>query len=322
MKTLFKKILIVIGKYLGTLILAVLIFVIGAICIFEQGPSTQIRDLFVVTVQQSSAAKPLAKLFLSDETVAKIMEDNSTKDEEIISAGDVIEIDDTLDKSLITIEDIVGPTYDGKLMIVNDPSRISVYCIGLNSEQGTTVKKAVKSQEALAGINGGGFADKAGTGSGNEPLGIVVSNGKWVFGESNGRTSLIGFDKDDKLVVGYMTAAQAKERGIRDAVSWNPPLIVDGEIIERKGDGGLNPRTAIGQRADGAVLLLVINGRRVDCIGASYSDIAGIMKDHGAVIAGNLDGGNSSAMVYDGELISRPSSLNGERDIPTFFLVK
>lgn len=317
-----KKILKIVGIYLGMLLLAVLIFLVGTVAIFEKGPSEQVRDLFVVTVQQSSAAKPLAHLFLSKETVSQIMEDNTTKEEDFISSGVDIEIDDKLDKNAIIIEDIEGPTYTGKLMIVNNPKRISVYCVKPEAGHGVTVLDTVKKTGAIAGINGGGFEDKAGTGSGNAALGIVVSNGEWIFGENSERVGLIGFDNDDKLVVGYMTAAQAKERGIRDAVSWAPPLIVDGQIVERKGDGALNPRTAIGQRADGAVLLLVVNGRRATSIGATYSDIAGILKNHGAVVAGNLDGGNSSIMVYNNEIINIPASVNGERYIPTVFLVK
>ena len=116
-------------KVFFTLILAVLIFVVGAIYIFERGPSEEIRDLFVVTVQQSSAAKPLAKLFLSSDTVAKIMEENTAKDEDLITDADLVEIDETLDMDAIIVEDVHGSTFNGKMMIVNDPSRVYVYDI-------------------------------------------------------------------------------------------------------------------------------------------------------------------------------------------------
>ena len=147
-------------KYFFTLVAAALIFVVGAIYIFEKGPSEEIRDIFVVTVQQSSAAKPLARLFLSAETVDKIMEENTAKDEDLITDGDLVEIDDTLDMDAITVEDVHGSTFNGKMMIVNDPSRVYVYDIpDYTADWGMIVSDMVKADDAIAGINGGGFLD-------------------------------------------------------------------------------------------------------------------------------------------------------------------
>lgn len=317
-KGIIKKI----GIILLTTVLAIILFLLAIIYIFEKGPSTQIRDIFVATVDQSSAAKPLARIFLSKETVNKILEDNSFESEKIISNPSGIEISDNLDKDEITIEDINGPTYKGKMMIVNDPSRISLYCVPKDSKSGEKVSEVVEKLGAIAGINGGGFVDTIGLGSGSKPLGIVMVNGEWINGNKEEKQSVVGFDNENKLVVGYMTGYQAIERGVRDAVSWKPPLIIDGQNVAFNGTGGLNPRTAIGQRADGAVLLLVIDGRHSNSIGAGYLDLAGIMKDYGAVVAGNLDGGNSSIMVYKGEILNNPSSMNSERNIPTMFIVK
>ena len=310
-------------KVFFTLLAAVLIFALGSIYIFERGPSEEVRDLFVVTVQQSSAAKPLARLFLSEETVKKIMEENTAKDEDLITDGDMIEIDDTLDMDAIIIEDVHGPTFNGKMMIVNDPSRVYVYDIpNYYAEWGMMVSDMVKAEDAIAGVNGGGFLDVNGLGSGAMPLGIVMSKGEWKNGNLADSFQVIGFDNDNKLVVGYMTGYQAVERGVRDAVAWGPALIINGEAVDVGNGGGLNPRTAIGQRADGAVLLLVVDGRQPSSIGASYYDLIGVMQQYGAVNAANLDGGNSSSMVYDGKVITNTASLNGERELPTAFLVK
>ena len=84
---------------------------------------------------------------------------------------------------------------------------------------------------------------------------------------------------------------------------------------------GVNPRTAIGQRADGAVLLLVIEGRQARSLGATYADLSDIMLQYGAVNACNLDGGSSSTLWFDGEYINSSASLIGDRRIPTAFLV-
>ncbi len=310
-------------KFFGTLLLAALIFLVGAIYIIEKGPSEEIRDLFVVTVQQSSAAKPLAKLFLSEEKVKQIMEENTAKDGDLITDGDLVEIDDTLDMDAIIVEDVHGSTFNGKMMIVNDPSRVYVYDIpDYTAAWGMMVSDMVKTDDAIAGINGGGFLDINGLGNGSVPLGIVISKGQWKNGDQYSSYQVIGFDNNNKLVVGYMTGVEAMERGIRDAVEWGPALIVNGEAVDVGNGGGLNPRTAIGQRADGAVLLLVIDGRQPSSIGASYYDLIGVMQQYGAVNAANLDGGNSSSMVYNGEVITNTASLNGERELPTAFLVR
>ena len=84
---------------------------------------------------------------------------------------------------------------------------------------------------------------------------------------------------------------------------------------------GLNPRTAIGQRSDGAILLLVIDGRQVISIGASLWDLVDIFQKYGAVNACNLDGGSSTLMWYQGDYINNCASVIGIRPVPTTFLV-
>ena len=86
---------------------------------------------------------------------------------------------------------------------------------------------------------------------------------------------------------------------------------------------GINPRTAIGQRADGAVLMLVIDGRQVHSAGATYQDCVDIMLDYGAVNACNMDGGSSTAMYYQGKYVNSISSSNGQcRPLPNAFMFK
>ena len=110
--------------------------------------------------------------------------------------------------------------------------------------------------------------------------------------------------------------------GIRDAVSFGPALIVNGEAANYSGvGGGLNPRTAIGQRADGAVLLLCIEGRRSSSMGATMADLIDIMVQYGAVNAFNLDGGMSSSMYYNGEEIIDNANIRQDRAIPTAWVV-
>ena len=165
--------------------------------------------------------------------------------------------------------------------------------------------------------------DENGVGDGGSPIGLVISGGVMMNGYPSLVSEVIGFDRDNRLVVGNMSAQEALDRGIRDAVNFGPILVVNGEPAQISGSGGgLNPRTAIGQREDGAVLLLVIDGRQSHSLGASYKDLIEIMLEFGAVNAANLDGGSSSLMVYEDEIITTCASLYGSRKIPTAFLVR
>lgn len=69
-------------------------------------------------------------------------------------------------------------------------------------------------------------------------------------------------------------------------------------------------------------MLLVIDGRQASSLGASYKDCVEVMVKYGAVNAANLDGGTSSVMVYDGEIINSTFALYGAREVPTSFLIK
>ena len=304
------------------ILIVFLLLLTALIYVFEKGPSPEIRDIFVVTVQQSSAAKPLAYLFLDKEEVAEIMEANSAVDDTIISDSDNVQIDTDNVSDEIYVEDVYGPSYNGKMMIIKDPSRVYVYTLpNFNVSHGMYLTEMVEAEGAIGGVNGGGFYDAGGLGDGTIPYGYVFSRGTFRYGASDSY-SMAGFDRDHKLVVGYMTYQEASNRGITDALCWGPPLIINGYAVDVGYGGGLNPRTAIGQTADGTVLLLVIDGRQPSSIGASYNDLIGIMFQYGAVNAYNLDGGNSSGMVYNGEIITNMASINGQRYLPTAVLVK
>lgn len=96
-----------------------------------------------------------------------------------------------------------------------------------------------------------------------------------------------------------------------------------GEPAITQGDGGwgLAPRTAIGQKKDGTILMLVIDGRQVGSIGATLKDVQEIMLEYGAFNAANLDGGASSVLYYKNKIINHPCSQYGERNAPSFFIV-
>ena len=242
----------------------------------------------------------------------------------------------------IELHEISGPMYHGALLIVYDPSRVICATIDnyTHSGAGMTLEQLIEKYGAVAGINGGQYEDESGLGIGGWPVGVVMSQGVlradnadefYEAGtDENGdpiyetRTALptVGFTQDDILVVGTFGGGYAESMGLRDAVSFGPALIVNGEAANYSGvGGGLNPRTAIGQRADGAVLLLCIEGRRSSSMGATMADLIDIMVQYGAVNAFNLDGGMSSSMYYNGEEIVDNANIRQDRAIPTAWVV-
>jgi len=321
----FLKILTAFSAVVSSLIVSVLIILIAVVTLVFYGPSPTARDMLVLTSLETSAMKFLPHLYFSQDAIDGIIAANSAHETGETSNGDDVVIPkDDLDLEKIEIIDIKGPTFIGKLMIVNDPSRVYVGTIDNFSTEtgGERLLDMVKKDNAIGGINGGAFKDVGGVGNGGMPMGIVIKDGRIVIDTPSSYRVLIGFDKQHKLVVGSMSAQEALDRGVVDAVSFGPLLVLNGERVPITGSGGgLNPRTAIGQRADGAMLLLVIDGRQPSSLGASFKDVADIMIEYGAVNSAALDGGSSTLMVYENQILNQTSLLTGPRRIPTFILV-
>lgn len=223
----------------------------------------------------------------------------------------------------IEIVDVRGETYNGKMMIISDPKRVFVAVPDSYGEtkRGLTLDGYIEKYGAVGGINGGGFYDPNGTGRGGVPEGIVIYEGKLLWGDYGTEYWIAGLDENGLLYVNKMTPEEALSLGIKYAASYGPALVING-VPRTRLYGGLNPRTAIGQRADGAILMLVIDGRSVSSLGATYDDLAEIMVSFGAVNATNLDGGSSSLMSYKGEHLTRSAYIFGYRYMPTAFLVR
>ena len=320
------------------ILIILMINIFGVLFLVCKGPSTKARDLFVSTVTQTSAAGFLAHIFLTDDEVAKILEADESVSETIGVISDTNQItiasdtgsSDNLGESDeenggITVEDVNGSSYSGKMMIVSDPSRVSIYTLDSYSEDGTgkQLLDIINEEGAVAGINAGGFYDPDGHGKGGLALGPVIKNGTLISNFESDYKTLIGFSTDHKLMVGNISASEAIANGMNEGITFGPILVVNGERVPFTDTaGGLNPRTAIGQTADGSILLLVINGRQPSSLGASFKDLVDVMLEYGAVNAANLDGGSSSLMYYNGEQLNSSASLVGFRPLPDAILVK
>ena len=222
----------------------------------------------------------------------------------------------------IILVDVMKKGFQGTMIIVLDPARVFAGYPGFYGGNGMLLEDLVRRYDAIGGINGGGFIDEEGGGSGGFPEGLTIVDGEAYLWADSGASA--AFDENNILHVGYFTKEDAVAAGIRDCVSFGPALIVDG--VGEYGshmESGINPRTAIGQRADGAVLMLCIDGRQMHSIGASFGDIRDVMLDFGAVNACSLDGGSSTVMYYNGEYLNSPSSASGtSRYLPNAFLIR
>jgi len=327
---------------LGTVVLALLLAVYVMLGVAFLGPSPAFSTKLTNTLLETSAMKWVPRLYMSAEKVQAIIDGNTVVETDVETDVSLIVIpkatqvpegttadaeQPAAEEKDIEIHEVKGPTYNGYMMIVKDPSRVFVGTCAdaFSAMPGLTLDKIAQRYNAVAATNAGGFSDNNGQGNGGMPLGLVVSQGKLMANNANlaKYNTVIGFDAEDRLIIGRMTVEEAKARKLRDAVAFGPALVVNGEAADITGQSsGLNPRTAIGQRADGAVLLLVIDGRQVSSLGASYEDLIREMLSYGAVNAANLDGGSSSLMYYQGKYVNAGFSVVGPREIPTAFVVK
>ena len=312
-----------------------------------RGPSETVQKLFVTSVRETSAVKWLANLYFTPEEIAEIEAVKETMeyaptDTSLItistdpaSEGDkdgwtdahgVFHPDE--DGDGIIIEPVKGRGYAGYMMVVRDPSRVIMGSIPSSyGKRGYTVKEYVEYFDGVAGTNAGGFYDPGGMGDGSIPDSVMVVNGEIHYMEYGcgieGGGGIAAIDGNHILhVAKSMTRQELIDNDIRYAVCYGPVLIVNG--VSASPDSlstSMNPRTAIGQCADGAMLFLVIDGRQVASMGARYQDLVEIMERYGAVNAVNLDGGSSSMLWYRDHYVNNSSSVVGVRPMPSSFVI-
>lgn len=337
------------GTFAKILLVILILALIGimSLLFLLYGPWSGFRDWLITTAMSSMRHQYLATWFYDDKTIQECLNKNKVvevsgvtdentieivdydKKEEVVYANEyerqILEKDENNnDYKIIKIDG--GNDYEGYMAVIYDPSRIEVATSSYIGRSGEYLTDISKKNNALVAINGGGFIDENNKGSGATPLGITMSKGK-LLSNSGGTFGLIGFNNENKLLLGKITSTQAKQRGIRDCVSFGPYLILNGEKSQIYGNGGWGkaPRTAIGQRADGIVLFLVLDGNRTLGKGATIKDMIEIFERYGAINASNLDGGTSTSMTVKGKTVNNPTNLSGgsgTRPIPSAFILK
>ncbi len=353
-------------KMLGGLLILVLItLIIGVgtlyLTLFKiKNSSEAARNLLITTLMESGQLKFVAHMVCSDEEIEEIVSTNSMESMDVDQDTTLINVsdkatesdanqttakdDEKFDENGIRIEEISGRSFFAKMMIIKDPAQVSVGSTYPWGKLGKELGELVEDSGAIAGVNGGLYVSTGN--SGGSPMGVVVQNGEITYNNPYGLAGLyvIGLNNDNILIVDDISGkssadfeAYVKEKGIRDAVAFQDeasdsnnhfvPLIINGKPRQLGGQGsGANPRTAIGQRSDGAILLLVTDGRGTSGhLGATASDLIAIMQEYGAVNAANLDGGSSSSMYYNGNYEMTSVTFyyqNSSWRLPDAFVVK
>lgn len=309
------------------------------------GPISAFREFWITSAMTTMNHQYLATLIYSDSYIKKVLANNS-----IIEVGEISDPDQISfrhyttgiyrneyekeilvkdsDNDLYKLISISGNGYQGFLVAIYDPSRVFIATTAYLGKRGESILTVSKREGAIIAMNAGGFYDPDWNSNGAVPHGTVISKGKVVsdYQDAQMGGGFIGFTDEHKLVLGNMSKEKALAVGYRDAIEFGPFLIVNGKrsFIQGNGGWGIAPRTAIGQRKDGIVLFLVINGRLANSIGADMVDLTDIMERYGAYNAANLDGGSSSELVIKQKIINTPvaGGENGLRNMSTFWIVK
>ena len=285
------------------------------------GPFDNIKRTVVGAILKSRHPQYITWLFSQDE-IDKILGGISTAPKQ-----ELFKFKARTDTSL-NLKEINSSRFKGFLLEIPDPKRVQIATAENMDEKGDTTSGIATRNGAVAAINAGGFYDANGTGTGRQPYGFILHDGKFLLGQDSAEDEVnefVGFNKEGNLVAGNYSKGELISMGIQEGISFGPALIVNGKKMITSGDGGwgVGPRTAIGQRKDGTVLFLVIDGRQPGySVGATLRDLQNILYEEGADIAANLDGGSSSTLYLNGKVVNKPADLLGERMIPTAFIVK
>lgn len=313
--------------YKTTILFIILDLIVTGCFFIMYGPWDYVRNLYVTTAMQTRSHKYLAKVFYNDEKISEIqdnnyyiaIDENVNTDNITINTTEKTKYKDKYEEELFTrdnpdddykvIEVKVGNA-KGYLIAIYEPTKVKL--IRTKRFNAGTVGERVKDMCKRYGgsvcINAGGFANGLENGS-DIPQGYVIDEGKVVWGGSS-KGNIIGMTDEGKLkLMSNITGQQAIESGIKYGVEFGPFLIVNGKSITIKGmPYGVANKCVIAQRQDGIMMFLVTEGETyID--GASLKDVVEVLEKYGAYNAANLDGGQSTSLVIENELINTPNYI-------------
>ena len=306
------------SNIIGNIMLTIYILGCFGFTFLLYGPYDNFRTWLISTAMSTMNHQYLCKWFYNDDEILKvikgnyIVEVNEETNTDLIDMKEEITYDNEYEEQILKhnkdekykIIELEVNGQKGYLAAIYDPSMVKVSVTKSLGVKGQLVTKMAEDNKAMLAVNGGGFYDPGNNSTGGMPTGVTISNGKVItdnnYSSYTQAGGIIGITNDNKLVlIKGATAQKALNMNVRDGVSWGPFLIVNGKKSFIKGNGGWGyaARTAIGQRSDGIILLLVINSNSSRTKGADMVDLTDIMDKYGAINAANLDGGTSTVMV-------------------------
>lgn len=298
-----------------------------------------LEKFIVSSAMETRSHQYIAKLFLSDEQITELLGKDKNNDDPQQTKTQITTTN--IGDTGIDIYKVGGAQFTGYVLKVKDPLRVKVGMTQYVGKVGEFTSSIAKRMGAIAAINGGGFQGGANwSDSAQNPTNFVMHDGEVIWQDSNwgddDKVNVIAIDRSGILVVGNHSINELKELNVSEAVTLPKnaqndfrPLIVNGEGQFEKGSSESRaPRTAIAQQKDGSMLLVVLDGRQVGQLGATYYELQQLLlerfspSDNPVITATILDGGGSSTMYYDGEVINNPSAAFGERTVATAFYVE
>lgn len=288
------------------------------------GPIDKARVFWITTAMETASHRYFAYIFYSPNTVSEVMSSNSLEileeetDASSITIGEIEKITNYTsvyekqilerdEDDLYKLIEFKYGEFDCYLVAIYDPKRVEV-AHTKNLSSGEVLTDIAKRENAIVAINGGGYSW-----SNYKPYGLIVHDGKIVYATNYNSFVGASLTYDGVLLAGYMSAGEIKTKNVKEAVTFGPTLIVNGKSAQIRGTGGsgMNPRTVIAQRKDGIILFLVVNGYGQNLSwkgrgGVYYSDLITILERYGAYNAINMDGGSSTTLVINGELVNSP----------------
>jgi exopolysaccharide biosynthesis protein len=212
--------------------------------------------------------------------------------------------------------------FRGVLILGKDPSRLSCAAAENWGSTGQRAGEIAAANDALVALTASGF--EADGPEGAWQTGAAMCDGAAYGDHLKPGYKRLELRRDNKL---YVTDAPTDfHPDCTDATEWTPALIVDGEVVVTEKDhyNARNPRCCLGQAKDGTILMLCIEGRYFDSLGATAPECAEILARYGAYQAMNLDGGTSAICWYDGRYITRCSDpeLPEGRLLPNCWIYK
>lgn len=329
-----------------SIFLIVVDFIVLGCFFLAYGPFSFFRDFIVTSAMASMSHHYFAYVLYSEEVVNSVLDDNrviesnestdasaisfnpkfNTGTYESIYEEQILKKDEGND--YYKILDISGKNWKGYMVVIYDAKNINLVFSKRYGKGGEHLSDMAKANNALVAINASGVNSQPGV---NIVTGTAIKDGKiYATGPKIGG-GLIGFTKDNVLMLTKESPQEAIKKGMDRAVQFGPFLIVNGKPATFKGNGGwgIANRTAIGQRQDGIVLFVVIDGRQASSAGISMTELKDLFVKYKAYNAANLDGGGSSALYArrtlngKGELINHPRGYGytGERYLPNAWML-